>query len=185
MNDDISRTDTALPYSVPTSTRRLNLIAWTAIVLGALSFLMLVGGGVESEEDMLAGLGGTIFFGGLGGWLKFKLGRMRNALEATEEGITLHDQYGTKGPIAWPEIREFRLTKTKVAKLLTLKAIGIELQDPERTLSRMNLVTRLSGAANEFLDGPPLAVPTLILAAPTYEVLDRLNATLARKKSGA
>ncbi|GAB5375802.1 MAG: hypothetical protein AcusKO_22640 [Acuticoccus sp.] len=175
--------DTALPYHVPTSTRTLNIVAWTALVLGALSFLMLVSGDVESGEDMLAAVGGTVFFGGLGGWLKFKLKSFRTAFEATEEGVTLHDQYGKKGPIGWHEIRDFRIVKTKVAGFLTLKAIGVELEDPDRTLSRMNVVTRLSGKASEFMDTTPLGVPTMVIAAPTYAVLDRLNATLARKRA--
>lgn len=171
-----------LPYFVKTRTGVLRIVANVSLGLAALSALTLFFSDEMSEVDYLFGIGGVLFFGVGGYFLRTSVPGFVTAFDATDEGLTVNSQYGSVGPIPWNDIREIRMDTTKV-KFLNLKSIGVVLQDPQRTLGNKNLFKRISGMAAEYTSSSALSVPTMFIDGAAFDVLDNLNAILKRMKS--
>ncbi|MEM7696071.1 MAG: STM3941 family protein [Pseudomonadota bacterium] len=174
-------TDAALPYEVPVKTGFLKTIATVSLVMAGLSGLMLVVGEATTPEDMVMAVVGVLFFGIGGFYMRRAVPTFTTAFRATEDGLSVGNQYGTIGPVPWADIREFRMEKTKV-KFLSLKSVAVVLQDPEKTLRDKGFMNRLSGMASTWTDSSALGVPVMFIDAPHFVVLDRLNAILKAQK---
>ncbi|MEM8552886.1 MAG: STM3941 family protein [Pseudomonadota bacterium] len=181
--DRTSAPQADLPYTVPVKTSFLRTIANVSLGLAALCLAILLLGEDNTGEDFLFGTLGVLLFGVGGFYLRKSVPTFKTAFDATDDGLTVHSQYGSVGPIPWAEIREFKLEKTKV-KFVSLKAIGVVLQNPEKTLAGTSLNSRFQRLASEYTDYSAISVPTMLIDGATFEVLDKLNAILKAKKGG-